>query len=382
MNNSSSYEVGKAVKRRRNEQQQEEEEEEYSITTTDRLSLLPGPIIHHILSFLDTKSAVQTSVLSRLWRSTWKHVPVLRLISGSFRQFSSFRRFVDNVLSLRRPFNVRETLFIMSHHHLDEDVSFVAKVARYSLSHDAQHLVVQLLGSTGLEASRRLSNLFGTISHCSLETLRLSVSLIDCEFGSSGFRMLKTLELRCCQLVPDEDGVFDPFPNFPHLENLVLDGCCQGDRYETHLKISGPKLLNLELCVIWFSSVEIDAPRLKLFDLHHLLDSVKFAKLSFPSLDHASIDINDQFEFMEGNEDSVAQCLISLFRGLSNVTILRLEPETIKVLSSIIPEILYQQSSPFSRMESLIVTANSVPYSQLAYFLEGSSAAEPTLDFI
>ncbi|CAI0459901.1 unnamed protein product [Linum tenue] len=380
MNNSSSYEVGKAVKRRRNEQQQQEEEE-YSITTTDRLSHLPDPIIHHILSFLDTKSAVQTSVLSRLWRSTWKHVPVLRLVSGSFRRFSSFRRFVDNVLSLRRPFNVRETLFVMSHHHLEEDVSFVAKVAQYSLSHDAQHLVFQLLGVTGLEASRRLSNLFGTISHCSLETLRLSVSFIDCGFGSFGFRMLKTLELRCCQLVPDEDGVFDPFPNFPRLENLVLDGCCQGYGYETRLKISGPKLLNLELCVIWFASVEIDAPRLKLFDLHHLLDSVKFAKLSFPSLDHAIIDINDQFEFMEGNEDSVAQCLITLFQGLSNVTILRLEPETIKVLFGLY-RFKFLQSSPFTRLVSLNVTANSVPYSLLAYFLEGSSAQEPTLLYI
>ncbi|CAI0542112.1 unnamed protein product [Linum tenue] len=43
----------------------------------DRLSRLPEPIIHHILSFLATRSAVQTSVLSRSWRSAWKHVPVL-----------------------------------------------------------------------------------------------------------------------------------------------------------------------------------------------------------------------------------------------------------------------------------------------------------------
>ncbi|KAL5856768.1 hypothetical protein ACOSQ3_004226 [Xanthoceras sorbifolium] len=34
----------------------------------DRLSNLPNHIIHHILSFVDTKCAVQTSVLSKKWR--------------------------------------------------------------------------------------------------------------------------------------------------------------------------------------------------------------------------------------------------------------------------------------------------------------------------
>ncbi|CAI0456240.1 unnamed protein product [Linum tenue] len=35
--------------------------------TADWLSHLPEPVIHHILSFFDTKSSVQTSVLSRAW---------------------------------------------------------------------------------------------------------------------------------------------------------------------------------------------------------------------------------------------------------------------------------------------------------------------------
>ncbi|KAK4846400.1 hypothetical protein QYF36_016819 [Acer negundo] len=41
---------------------------------TDRLSNLPDPIIHHILSLTDTKYAVQTSVLSKMWRHKWKYV--------------------------------------------------------------------------------------------------------------------------------------------------------------------------------------------------------------------------------------------------------------------------------------------------------------------
>ncbi|CAN0864562.1 F-box/FBD/LRR-repeat protein At5g53840 [Linum grandiflorum] len=49
----------------------------------DRLSNLPEPLIHHILSFLDTKSAVQTSLLFRKWESTWKHLSVLDMRHSS-----------------------------------------------------------------------------------------------------------------------------------------------------------------------------------------------------------------------------------------------------------------------------------------------------------
>ncbi|KAK2634383.1 hypothetical protein Ddye_029175 [Dipteronia dyeriana] len=39
----------------------------------DRLSNLPEHIIYHILSFMGTEHAVQTSVLSKIWRYDWTH---------------------------------------------------------------------------------------------------------------------------------------------------------------------------------------------------------------------------------------------------------------------------------------------------------------------
>lgn len=38
----------------------------------DRISRLHDDLIHHIYSFMDTRFAVQTSLLSRRWRETWK----------------------------------------------------------------------------------------------------------------------------------------------------------------------------------------------------------------------------------------------------------------------------------------------------------------------
>ncbi|CAN0879081.1 Putative F-box/FBD/LRR-repeat protein At4g13965 [Linum grandiflorum] len=62
----------------------------------DRLSNLPEAVIHHILSFLDIRSAVQTSVLSRQWRCAWKHLSVLDF-SSLFGYNKSFRKEVEKV---------------------------------------------------------------------------------------------------------------------------------------------------------------------------------------------------------------------------------------------------------------------------------------------
>ncbi|CAI0441633.1 unnamed protein product [Linum tenue] len=79
---------------------------------SDRLGHLPEHIIHHILSFRDTKSVVQTSVLLRAWRSAWKHVANIDLRSDSFEEYPSFRTFVSQVLSLRYKLNVQKLSYI------------------------------------------------------------------------------------------------------------------------------------------------------------------------------------------------------------------------------------------------------------------------------
>ncbi|CAI0413382.1 unnamed protein product [Linum tenue] len=298
-------------------------------TYSDRLSHLPDFIIHHILSFVDTKCAVQTSVLSRGWRYSWKHVPVLILHNSSFGQYSSFERFVDNVLSLRHPFNVREMIYTVIYPPEEEEEEEFVKLIKYAVSHDAHRLVLKLFFIMVPEDSYRFSDLFSTISNCRLKTLELYGVGIDSGFESYGFPMLTTLKLGQCLLASDKDGVFDPFSILPCLENLVLSHCNHLDR--GRLKICGPQLLSLELELVSSSNMEIFAPRLKFFRLEHDLESLNFSKLTLPSLDDAVIMINDEVEFMEGNEGSVRQGVVSLFQGLSNVTTLQLDSVTIEV---------------------------------------------------
>lgn len=77
----------------------------------DRLSCLPDDIVHHILSFLDAKCAVQTSILSKIWRYRWTHVRSLNLECVS-NKITNFKNFVlENVLPHRKPLNLRRLRF-------------------------------------------------------------------------------------------------------------------------------------------------------------------------------------------------------------------------------------------------------------------------------
>ncbi|MCH91865.1 F-box/FBD/LRR-repeat protein [Trifolium medium] len=72
-----------------------------SIPTEDRISSLPDPILHHILSFLPTKFAASTTILSKRWNPLWLSVPTLHFDDMPFKDYISFRHFVLTFFLLR-----------------------------------------------------------------------------------------------------------------------------------------------------------------------------------------------------------------------------------------------------------------------------------------
>jgi len=92
----------------------------------DRISSLPDCILSHIMSFLPTKSSVETSILSRRWCNIWKDVSVLdfsdesfefvksdhddmdqEVMDQRFKFFLTFSLFVNGVFScLRKPYQI------------------------------------------------------------------------------------------------------------------------------------------------------------------------------------------------------------------------------------------------------------------------------------
>ncbi|KAL3635094.1 hypothetical protein CASFOL_022148 [Castilleja foliolosa] len=77
----------------------------------DRISELPQPILHHILTFLTQKGAVKTSVLSKSWRHLWSSSPKITFLqyffNGNNETFLSvlnttLQRYLDRNLSIHQ----------------------------------------------------------------------------------------------------------------------------------------------------------------------------------------------------------------------------------------------------------------------------------------
>ncbi|CAI0413391.1 unnamed protein product [Linum tenue] len=374
--NESSYELGKAGKRPR--------EGDTDSSRPDRLSQLPGFILSHILSFLDTKSAVQTCVLSRVWRCAWKYVSVLSFRSDSFQQYSSFQLYVDEVLSLRFPLSVRMVSYVDDESSAERDRGLFARVIKYAVAHDAQHLVIDLNNGKDIYASCRFSSLLsGTIFCC--KTLELRRLWVDTDFRNSTFPVLMDLTLEQCVLVSYYDEDINPFSGFPCLKNLVLTECVHSDIANDwdfrSFKIYGSQLLSLKLDCLHCTKLEICAPKLKFFTLEHDLDFLKISSLRVPSLIHADIRISDEENAMnDDNKEQFMQRLIFLFQCLKSATSLQLDYYSIQVLSNI-SELLEKQPSPFTRLKSLGVEALTIPHSLIDYFLKGSSSVKPNVKY-
>ncbi|CAN1275997.1 FBD-associated F-box protein At1g66310 [Linum perenne] len=372
-NSSSSYKLGEYTKWVRGERR------------VDRLSNLPDSVLHHILSFLSTKSAVQTTVLSRRWRCVWKHVSVIDIRGDSFKynQYESFNRFVDMVLSLRYPLSLSKMIFI---DHEDykcerEDARFM-KIIKYALSHHTKHLAIYL-NNWGIpdQGLNPFSALFGLISDCKLESLVLRDFTIDTGFQSSGFgfRVLTRLELIGCTVLEKHDDVIDPFSKFTCLRTLELFDLSTSLPRKV-FRISGLQLISLKIQYSQFDKIEVYAPKLKSFAIVDQGGISEFSKFTLPSLEYADIwvefgDDRDDYEY-------ASQHMISLFQGVNNAMSLRLESRTVEVFfGSCTADYFEEKPSPFTRLKSLIVGADHVPLALINYFLQGSSTLKPVVKF-
>ncbi|KAL3621070.1 hypothetical protein CASFOL_035982 [Castilleja foliolosa] len=67
-------------------------------TIDDRLSQLPQPILHHILSLLPQKDAVRTCLLSKSWRNLWHSRFKVEFNDDWFATQKQFWSFLDNTL--------------------------------------------------------------------------------------------------------------------------------------------------------------------------------------------------------------------------------------------------------------------------------------------
>ncbi|CAN1161553.1 Probable FBD-associated F-box protein At1g32375 [Linum perenne] len=331
---------------------------------TDRLSALPDAILDQILSLVDTKTVVQTSVLSRRWRSVWKHVHALNLDYGSFgRCYSSFATFVDKVLSLRDPLNLNKISYCSGYTEEEVGDPLVVRIVEYAVCHGASSLMLDMDYDLFTTNAYRFSESYTSLFECDLKTLSLGTFEIDDQFGSFGFRGLTEMRLVSCVFQSDEETL-DPFSKFPCLRKLVM----LYDENHTRFRISGLQLHNLEVSNIAVEWMEISAPNLKSFKLCNIERSMKFSELDLPSLDCANIDCVVEANISVEDWD--------LFQGCHNAKSLTLCALTMEALCEI-SDSLRLLPCPFTRLENLSLTEfpDNLYHDVVSYFFKKSHRA-------
>ncbi|CAA0827803.1 Unknown protein [Striga hermonthica] len=322
----------------------------------DRLSSLPDSILAHVLSFLDTRSAVRTSVLSRRYRLLWTLSPSLdfsfsdyqsdRYESYDGRAFSpvkntslaSFESYVNRILHLREHSNLVQ--FRMSLHK-DVTSEFMAGCIDYAARHKVQHLRLRgfvkqnpvALPGILINSSILMSLHLNNATSNSIELPR-SVHL-------PGLKLLRLKNFEFC----DTNFNGEVFTGCPNLETLFLGKC--SIRPGNKLKVLDVRCLKLKSLEIrcWRSpwkcfdeqAINVWAPRLGSFSFQGHLARVNFEE-GLPCVGEACIDLSFPTACSMVNagdrKGKTLEGFLDMLRQICNVKCLSLSLRTFEVMAA------------------------------------------------
>ncbi|GJX04976.1 F-box/LRR-repeat protein-like protein [Tanacetum coccineum] len=205
----------------------------------DRLTSLPESLQLRILSTLDAKYVVQTSILSKSWFPLWKSVPILRLNSYDFEnRFSKFDKFVEKALSSQREMDL-DTLI-----YKRDKVSramILKKVIDYAFSHNVKHLDFWVDGVEGREWPIVLHGFVDSLISLRLQSDEDNVRCSCLGPLSRSFTNLTDLYLKLAVITEQ-----DLFSGFPKLNKLTLVRCQLNTNSKT-LKVHAKQLSELSI---------------------------------------------------------------------------------------------------------------------------------------
>jgi hypothetical protein len=229
-----------------------------STSTVDTISSLPDAILCRILSFVTTKEAFTTSILSKRWINVWHHVPILNFPHINVDTVNSnllFNEFVYSVLLLKEA-NVIDGFAL----NIRYENSLLAKLGFPNITKWMNHVVQRKLKYLRLHLLDVCP--FDDVGDFDDYIPKLPVSIFTCT-------TLVTLNLRWFRV---DEGF--TFTGFPSLKGLYLESVNFSKVQDFMLFIAGcPILEDLEIIEMNFLPLEEDSLTLQ-----------EFKRLSLPKL--------------------------------------------------------------------------------------------------
>nr|KYP41948.1 Putative F-box/FBD/LRR-repeat protein At1g78760 family [Cajanus cajan] len=321
----------------------------------DRLSELPNNLLLHIMSFMETRDAIQTCVLAKRWKNLCKRLNNLSFNFEYSRSRNNFQDFVYWTLFRRDHSISLLKLRIYSYFSCYRQLELLYCVMEYAAMHNVQHLDIDM--DVDIELIGRFSFEFDPFVYFypSLTTLRLSGDIFCPTPTLKLPKILKspvsleTLRLVYVSFTTSENNIADPFSNCNFLNTLVLVLCSlDKDENDKFFHISNSNLSNLVLvgstCDVF--KIVLSTPNLRSLTLNQICsDRISFAcNLLF--LEEIIID--------SCLYNPVCSIWLDVFSNVKKMTITTCTLDT--VLDDLAGlEIRITQSPRFARLESLIV---------------------------
>ncbi|KAH7845149.1 hypothetical protein Vadar_025798 [Vaccinium darrowii] len=264
----------------------------------DIISNLPEDVLHHILSFLSTKDAIRTSILSTKWEYLWTSIANIDLKEtyhqAGKKEDGSFLDFVDRVLIFHDASEIK-SLSLESHELVNS--SRVNSWISASIRHNIKELKLCLHWKTQPVLPCRL------FTCQSLVVLKLSMDWALEVTSLTRFLNLKTLELKYVTF--SDNSTQHLFSSCPMLQELALVYC--GSKNLKTITICIPTLKGM-------SSVVTKIYAANLIHLHCIsCQIIDFCLYDLSSLVDASICLYEE------PEEVVTPRVLRLLTGIFNV---------------------------------------------------------------
>ncbi|WZZ38612.1 hypothetical protein YC2023_034871 [Brassica napus] len=295
--------------------------ERAAVRGEDLISLLPEPLLCHILSFLTTEQAVRTSVLSSRWRNIWKWVPRLELDSFDFTNDKVCVDFIHKFLALQGKPYLREFKLTIDHDVFGSEASLYEPcLGRVDMRKLERFQVENKFGRGGGFDDFRTPL---TLKACeALVCLKLHFVSLNDDFESLSFPCLKIMFLEDVVL-PSDAAAEALISSSPVLE--VLKICLSRDDFVVALRVCSPSLKSFTLKRVEpiyprGHSVLIDAPKLEYLSL---VDYYHFRSFEIISkAESFKVDVDVEFELLTDYlaEKKIVYNLLDNFSGVKDMT--------------------------------------------------------------
>ncbi|CAL0306731.1 unnamed protein product [Lupinus luteus] len=324
------------------------------IESKDLLSDLPDSILLHVLNFLRTKHAVQTSVLSMRWEHLWKRLTNLKFDSSHFPTSTHFTEFVSSILSNRDNSISLQNVSLRHPDYFSPEIlqSFI----EYVVSHGIQHLTLDT------KFTELPPCIFSCRSLTFLKISNLSTSLRKTILPESlGFPALKTLHLDNVGFITSDDNEYaEPFSTCNMLTTLVI-----ANSFEKGLRVYNSSLTSLTISTshqydheeAHSYKIALSTPRLSSLETNGYLVYQLSSTCNLLHLEDVNFDVTCSFR----NFPSKSSVLITWLHVFTNVRTMAISSKTLEMLNVLLFHPSKRTNLPcFSRLKSIKVELGSL----------------------